>query len=89
MLLFYVCELYDLAGNFDYEFVPSFVTIPAGKTHIKFNVSITDDDILEGHETFRLVIISGSLPDGFKRGKLSKVTITIVDDVNGKFYWKF
>ena len=90
MLLFYVYKFYDLTGNYDYELVPNFITIPAGKTHIKFNVSVIDDDILEGYENFQLVIIGASLPDGFKRGKLNKVTVTIVDDANSKFIsWKF
>lgn len=85
-----MCELYDLTGNYDYKLVSHFITIPAGKTHIKLNISIIDDDILEGYENFQLVIISGSLPKGFKRGKLNKVTVTIVDDVNSKFIsWRF
>ena len=76
---------YDFAGLLDYSFNrPFFLTIPAGETRVSFNVTLQNDDMLEGNENFELVIvIPGSLVAGIVRGRLNRAMITIVDDDNG------
>jgi len=64
----------------DYNSGPYPVTFPAGETSVTFDVPITDDDILEGIESFMLTIDQSSLPDDVNRGDPGKATVTIVDD---------
>ena len=64
----------------DYTSGPYTVTFPAGQTTATFNVSITDDMILEGNENFMLTIDPSSLPDGVTRGTPGEATVNIVDD---------
>ena len=45
-----------------------------------FNISITDDRILERNETFHLSVSGNSLPKGVKNRNPVPVTVTIVDD---------
>ena len=54
--------------------------IPAGATTVPFNISIFDDNILEGNEDFDITIIQSSLPDGVSRGNPRTATVNIVDD---------
>ena len=49
-------------------------------TSASFNVSITDNNILEIDENFELVIDMSSLPIGVTVGIPAQVTVTIVDD---------
>ena len=58
-------------GNVDYAPGPYDVVIPVGETSVSFNVSITDDKMLEGNEFFTLSI--NSLHD---HDHLPNVTIT-------------
>ena len=51
-----------LTGGDDYDSGPFSAIFPAGKTVATFNVSIIDDDIVEGTETFELSINPFSLP---------------------------
>ena len=67
----------------DYTSGPYSVTFPAGVTSVPFNISINDDNILEGNETFMLTINS-SLATGVMVGNLDQTTVTIVDN-DGKF----
>ena len=78
----------SLAGNDDYVFEQSHIVvkIPAGKTLVKFNVSIKDDSLQEDDEKFVLIItntlVKGSKQGdpGFKRGVRRKTKVTILDD---------
>ena len=74
-----------LIGNNDYDRGPYRIVIPAGQIHVRFNVSIMDDNVPERNETFQLFIAPGSLHDDFRLGTLDRITITIVDDDNGQF----
>ena len=51
-------------------------------TSVPFDISITDDRILEGNENFMLTIDSSSLPDDgtVVVGNPGQSTVTIVDD---------
>ena len=54
--------------------------IPAGATMVPFNISIFDDNILEGNEDFDITIIPSSLPIDVSRGNPGTATVNIVDD---------
>ena len=54
--------------------------IPAGAITVPFNISIVDDNILEGNEDFDITIIQSSLPDGVSRGSPGTATVNIADD---------
>ena len=61
--------------------------IPAGNNNATFNVSITDDNMLEINETFELSIESTSLPrkvfaSGGSINYPFKTTVYILDDDN-------
>jgi len=56
------------------------VTFPAGVTSVSFDVPITNDNIHEGNETFKLIIIRSSLPTRVSNVSPSEATVTIVDD---------
>ena len=56
------------------------VTIAAGETTDTFTVATTDDDLVEGDETFTLTIAETSLPTGVTLGATVTATGTITDD---------
>ena len=64
----------------DYTSGPYTVTIPAGQTTATFNISINDDDEVEGDEDFTLTINGTSLPTNVTRGTTGEATVTIVND---------
>ena len=64
----------------DYTSGPYTVTIPAGQTTATFNVSINNDNTLEGNENSMLTINETALPDDVTRGNPGEATVTIVDD---------
>ena len=53
-------------------------------TSVSFDISITDDDVPEPDETFRLVIISRPLPDYIKIDTKGSTVTILNDDSNGK-----
>ena len=57
---------------------------PAESTSVPFDVNITNDDILEGNETFSLNIIPSSVPDRVIMGNPRLSEVTIVDN-DGKW----
>ena len=80
-----------LGNNVDYDSGPHTMIIPAGNIIAVFDVSITDDNMFEMNETFKLSIETTSLPrkvfvsaaDRFP----SRTTVYIVDDdLQGKYY---
>ena len=56
------------------------VTFPAGATTMQFNVSISDDDILEHNETFQLTIDSSLVPPGSSIADPEQTTVVIIND---------
>ena len=62
----------------DYDSGPHTVTFPAAKTLVTFNISITDDDILEENENFTLTINVGS--SSLRVGLFCCTAVTIVDN---------
>jgi len=69
-----------IIGGNDYDHGPYNVTFPAGETIISFDVSIFNDNTMEGVENFNLIINPSSLPSGVIVGDPGQVTVTIVDD---------
>ena len=74
----------EARGGDDYELGSFGVTIPAGETSVSFNISIIDDNIFEGNESFSLTIDSSSLPSRVLLQESCVVVITIVND-DGEF----
>ena len=60
--------------------------IPKNVKTVPFNIMITDDNIKENNETFRLVIDPHSLPNGVVVGTPDKAMITIVDTTKCKLF---
>ena len=54
--------------------------IPAGKTNAHFDVSVMDDNTVEGNENFILIISSISLPDNITTKSPDRTIITILDN---------
>jgi len=48
-------------------------------TSVSFDVSITNDNIHEENETFKLIILRSSLPSRVNRGSPKEATVTIAD----------
>ena len=68
-----------VGGDVDYNSGPYTVQFDIGVTRVPFNVSITEDNILEGNETFNLIIDSSSLPSKVIIAN-GQATVTIVDN---------
>ena len=68
----------------DYGSGPYDVTFPEGETEAQFDVTINDDNILEGNENFNLTIVASSLPSRVDIGNPARATVTIVDN-DGKY----
>ena len=73
------CILLYVGGD-DYVPGPFNVTIPAGEISVPFNISIIDDSIFEGNESFNLIIYLQSLPHRSSLGSGCMALVTIVDD---------
>ena len=69
----YVGEDYDSTMSYSVVFL-------AGMTTVSFNISIHDDDIFEGSESFILDINANTLPDSVTADDPSQATVMIVDD---------
>ena len=66
---------------------PYSITFPAGATTASFNISVTDDNILEDNEDIEVEIIVSSLPSRVGVSNPGQATVTIVDDDGKiKFY---
>ena len=81
-IMYCACSVFTGTDN-DYSPGPYMLTIPSGDISVSFNLSITDDDILETKEEFLLSIDPSSLPDGVTVGSEGNTTVIIVDN-NGK-----
>ena len=67
-------------GEEDYKSGPHTVMIPAGNTRAMFNVTITDDNVFELVETFRLAINQTALPLHVVATFPNRPLVTIIDD---------
>ena len=60
------------------------VTFSPGSTSVRFNITISDDEIFELNEKFNLSI-SAALPSGVARGDCNQTTVIILDDKDCKY----
>ena len=70
-------------GGEDYNIGPFDVEFSAGMTRVPFSVTIARDNILEGNETFYLLINQSVLPSEVSLKDPGQTTVIIVDS-NGK-----
>ena len=75
-----------MIGGIDYVSGPYTVTFSAGKTEVSFDVTVTDDRLLESNERFQLSINSSSLPNRVTVDNPREVTVTIVDNDRKLFF---
>ena len=61
----------------DYEYGPYNVTFTFGETTTTFIINITDDNIVENTEDFRLTIDQSSLPSEVTLGSIAEATVSI------------
>ena len=73
-------------GGVDYDSGPYRITIPAGQLSVHFNITINDDNILEGDENFSLTINATSLPSYVTVTDPYHTTVTILDN-DGKYHY--
>ena len=65
----------------DYDSMSSYtVVFLAGMTIVPFNISIIDNSLFEGNESFILNINPDLLPDDVTIGDYGETTVTIIDD---------
>lgn len=64
----------------DYSIQSYTVKFDVGVTRASFNVSVHDDNLFEGNETFNLNINPSSLPSSITIGDHGQTTVTIVND---------
>ena len=76
--------LITTGGGDDYVSGPYNVTIPAGQTNASVDVPITDDNIYEQNEKFKLFIDRTSTLNGVFIGSPRKATVIIADDSDCK-----
>ena len=74
-------------GDVDYNAGLYNITSSAGDVRVMFNISITDDDILEMVEKFNLTISSTLLPTRIFTGDIQQTTVFITDN-DGKYKLK-
>ena len=80
LITFNSCIVIYVGEGVDYNSGPYSVTFPTGVTAVSFNVSINNDNILEGNEEFILNINNASLPDNVVTNNSGTATVTISDD---------
>ena len=68
----------------DFDSTPLIATIPAGATNTTVRVAVTNDNIVEGDETFDMsLVVPSSLGPGIIAGPISSAT-AIIKDSSGK-----
>ena len=69
----------------DYDSGPYSITFIAGDIRVTFNVTVTDDNVFEGKESFTLTINPNSLPKSVVVDDPRNATVTIVDN-DGEYF---
>ena len=78
MILYPCIFRFITLGGVDYASGPFNITIPAGKTNATLNISIFNDNVLEGDEVFLLTIDQTSLPSVVTSN--NSTSVIIIDD---------
>ena len=72
----------------DFNSATQTVTITAGTNSSMMNIPVTDDNIVEGDETFSMsVTVPSSLGPGITTGTITNATITIIDTSSEYHYY--
>lgn len=69
-----------ILGNSDYNPGPYSIAFPAGNTNVTFNVTVTDDNVLEHDESFYLSISLPTTASKIRLGETTQTRITIEND---------
>ena len=69
---------YFIRQGDDYNSEPNFAQFNPGITHTSFTVSINDDNVLEGNETFDLIVNLSLIPSDVTVGNNGRTTVTIL-----------
>ena len=77
-----------IIGNEDYKHGPFNVTIPTGETSVLLNISIIDDNVFEGNESFSITIDSFSLPSRVLLQPDCMLMVMVVDN-DGMLYAEY
>ena len=73
--------MYCNSIDVDYDAGLYSVMFPAGEVTVSFNISITDDNVLEFTvEEFSLTIMSSSFPTRIFSGIIQQTTVFIIDN---------
>ena len=68
-----------ISGN-DFTSTMQVITITAGTNSSMMNISVTDDNIVEGDETFSMSLtVPSSLGPGITTGAITSATVAIID----------
>ena len=74
-----MCGFVILLDN-DFNLTTQTVTITAGTNSSMVNIPVTDDNIVEGDETFSMSLtVPSSLGPGITTGTITSAVITIID----------
>ena len=84
----YVYAIYSLfsGNNVDFNSIAQTVIIAAGTSSSTVNITVTEDNIVEGYEMFTMDLrVPTSLGPGIIAGAITMATATIID-TNGRLY---
>ena len=86
------CQLVLLVADHllgsDFNTTTQTATITAGINRSIVNVSVTDDNIVEGNETFIMSLtVPSSLGPGVTTGVITSATATIIDTTSKIYYY--
>ena len=70
----------NIGGGIDYNSGPYNITFSTGVTTVLLNISINNDNILEGNEEFIVSINNSTLPNNVITNTSGTATVTIRDD---------
>ena len=68
----------NVGGGVDYNSGPYTIRFKVRETRVSFNISINNDNIMEGNESFTLDIVTRSLPSSVTIGDHGQTTVTIL-----------
>ena len=79
--LLFTCSLRKYVGSgLDFDSTPQNIMITVGTNSSMVNIPVTNDDIVEGYETFSMSLtVPSSLGPGITTGTITSATVTIID----------
>ena len=74
-------------GNVDFNSTTQTATITAGTNNSTINITVINDDIVEGNETFNMTL---DVPTsrGIIAGAITRATVTIIDSTSMLHHYK-